>query len=165
MTADHGVVKAATLSVRKFRRCRVLRHGLRIWYKCLRLRPTTRVVCIGRTAGRGDDGHSTADQVSHQRRQTIVLALQPMVFNRHVLTIDVTGFAKALSKRGCIPGTVSADPPLIHRQLQSAVRGRGCGQVALLQDSAARDGPASVRLHIPMDGFASAGEKRPRAAD
>jgi hypothetical protein len=42
--------------------------------------------------GRGDRGHSTADQIGHQRGQTIVLALK-VVFDRHVLTFDVANFA------------------------------------------------------------------------
>ena len=48
----------------------------------------------GCAAGRGDDGHTTADQVGHQRRQAIVLALQPVVLDRHVLALDVAGFAR-----------------------------------------------------------------------
>ena len=53
-------------------------------------------------AGRGDHGHTTADQVSHQRRQAIVLALQPVVLDRHVLALDVAGFTKAFAERGHI---------------------------------------------------------------
>jgi hypothetical protein len=51
-------------------------------------------------APRGDHGHTTADQVSHQRRQAI--ALQPVVLDRHVLALDVAGFAKPLAERGLI---------------------------------------------------------------
>jgi hypothetical protein len=32
--------------------------------------------------------------------QAFVLTLQPVVLDRHVLTIDVTGFAKPLAERG-----------------------------------------------------------------
>ena len=63
-------------------------------------------------AGRGDDGHTTADQVSHQRRQAIVLALQPVVLDRHVLALDVAGFAQALAERGREGRMASAVPPL-----------------------------------------------------
>ena len=66
-----------------------------------------------RAAGRGDDGHTTADQVSHQRRQAIVLALQPVVLDRHVLALDVAGFAKAFAERGhIVRAEASADPAL-----------------------------------------------------
>jgi hypothetical protein len=51
-------------------------------------------------AERGDHGHTTADQVSHQRREAIVLALQPVVFDRDVLAFDVAGFAEALAEPG-----------------------------------------------------------------
>jgi hypothetical protein len=47
-----------------------------------------------RTGGRRDHGHTTADQVSHQRRQVIELAFQPVVLDRHVLALDVAGFTK-----------------------------------------------------------------------
>ena len=53
-----------------------------------------------RGADRGDHGHLSADQIGHQRRQAIVLALQPMVLNRHVLTFDVAGFVEAFAERG-----------------------------------------------------------------
>ena len=54
----------------------------------------------GAVAGRGDHGHATADQIGHQRRQAIVLALQPVVLDRHVLAFDVAGFVEALAERG-----------------------------------------------------------------
>jgi hypothetical protein len=56
----------------------------------------------GRVAGRGDDGHTTPDQVSHQRRHAVVLAVQPMVLDRHVLAFDVAEFAESLAERGRI---------------------------------------------------------------
>ena len=45
---------------------------------------------------RSDHGHTTANQIGHQRRQAIVLAFQPVVLDRHVLALDVAGFAKPL---------------------------------------------------------------------
>ena len=73
----------------------------------------------GVLAGRGDHGHPTADQVSHQRRQAIVLALQPVVLDRHVLAFDVAGFAEAFAERGRIArggiGRPAVDKP-DHRQ-------------------------------------------------
>ena len=54
----------------------------------------------GHEAGRGDDGHLSVNQIGHQRRQAIVLALQPMVLDRHVLAFDVAGFVEAFAERG-----------------------------------------------------------------
>ena len=54
-----------------------------------------------RVAGwRGDNGHATADEVGHERRKAIELALQPMVLHRHVLALDVAGFVEAFAERG-----------------------------------------------------------------
>ena len=50
-------------------------------------------------AGRGDNGHVAADEIGHERWQSIVLALQPVVLHRHVLTLDVAGFVEALTER------------------------------------------------------------------
>src|SRR6516162_8860618 len=49
--------------------------------------------------GRRDNGVATADEVSHQRRQAIEAAVEPMVLDRHVLALDVAGFAKAFPER------------------------------------------------------------------
>jgi hypothetical protein len=46
--------------------------------------------------------HLSADQIGHQRRQAIVLALQPVVLDRHVLPFDVAGFVEAFAERGHI---------------------------------------------------------------
>src|SRR6516164_11461489 len=58
--------------------------------------------CLGsKVAGRrGDNGDAPAHEVSHERWQTIELALQPMVLHRHVLALDVAGVVEALAKRG-----------------------------------------------------------------
>ena len=53
-----------------------------------------------RSAGRGNHGHLTMNQISRHRRQPIVLAFRPTVFDRHVLAIDVTGFAQPFEKGG-----------------------------------------------------------------
>jgi hypothetical protein len=53
-----------------------------------------------RIASRSDNGHATADEVGHERRQAIILALQPVVFDDHILRLDVAGFAEALTERG-----------------------------------------------------------------
>ena len=81
-------------------------------------------------AGRGDNGDATADEVGHERRQAIVLALQPVVLHRHVLALDVAGFAEAFTERSGTahgglgrPGVDEADHR--HRRLLRA-RGHGC---------------------------------------
>jgi putative tryptophan/tyrosine transport system substrate-binding protein len=47
-----------------------------------------------------------ADQVFHQRRQAIVLALQPVVLDRHIPAFDVAGLTKPLAERGHRPRTI-----------------------------------------------------------
>jgi hypothetical protein len=55
----------------------------------------------GKVAGwRGDNGHATTHEVSHEFRKAIELALQPVVLDRHVLPLDVAGFVEALAERG-----------------------------------------------------------------
>ena len=53
--------------------------------------------CSGE-GGRGNHGHATADEVGHERRQAIVFALQPVVFDHHVLGLDVASFVKGLTE-------------------------------------------------------------------
>src|SRR5262249_47196473 len=38
-------------------------------------------------------------EIGHERRQAIVLAVQPVVLHRHVLALDVAGFVEALAER------------------------------------------------------------------
>src|SRR5262249_2576672 len=52
-----------------------------------------------RIAGRNDNGHATADEVCHERWQSIVLAAKPVVLDHHVLVLDVAGFAESFSER------------------------------------------------------------------
>ena len=53
-----------------------------------------------RAAGRDDHRHLTANQIGRQRRQPIILALRPAVFDRDVPALDIAGFAQALAERG-----------------------------------------------------------------
>jgi hypothetical protein len=50
-------------------------------------------------AGRGNDGHLSANQIGHQSRQAIVLTFYPVVLDGHVLALDVAGFTKPLAER------------------------------------------------------------------
>src|SRR5262249_14207461 len=61
-------------------------------------------------ARRGDPRHTTADEVSHDRRKAIELALQPVVFDRHVLAFDVAGFVEAFAERSDIAYGVLGRP-------------------------------------------------------
>jgi hypothetical protein len=62
--------------------------------------------CYLRREGRhvataGDDhGDLLLDQVSREHRQSVVLALRPTKFNRHVLTVDVTRLVQIFAKAG-----------------------------------------------------------------
>src|SRR5262245_34128252 len=59
--------------------------------------------CLGtRDGGRGNHGHATADKVGHERRKAIVLTLQPMVFDHHVLALDVPDFVEAFTERSSV---------------------------------------------------------------
>src|SRR5262249_27787341 len=64
--------------------------------------------CTGRLHGderrivascRGDHGHLTSDEISRERRQPIQSSLRPAIFDRDVLTLDVTGFVQATAER------------------------------------------------------------------
>src|SRR5262249_40137937 len=48
-------------------------------------------------ARRSNNGHAT-NEVSHEQRQTIVLAVKPMILHRDVLTLDVAGFLEAITE-------------------------------------------------------------------
>jgi hypothetical protein len=77
----------------------------------------------------GDDGHTTADQVSHQRRQAIEFALQPVVLDRHVLALDIAGFAEAFA----MDAQLDALPPVSAQiDLAPATKhsGHGCEKSA-----------------------------------
>ena len=53
----------------------------------------------GGEGGHGNHSNATADEVGHERRQAIVLALQPVVLDRHVLALDVAGFVEGFAER------------------------------------------------------------------
>src|SRR6516164_4711087 len=49
-------------------------------------------------SGCGNNSHVTTNEVGHKRWQLIELALQPMIFHRHVLALDVADFVEALTE-------------------------------------------------------------------
>src|SRR5262252_5439007 len=73
-------------------------------------------LCSKVAGRRGDNGDAPVHEVSHERWQTIELALQPMVLDRYVLILNETGFAEAFAERGSTrrrgigcPGVYEAD--------------------------------------------------------
>ena len=63
------------------------------------------------------------------RRQSIVLALRPAIFDRHVPALDIAGFAQALAERGepgsvCFGRRAVQEPDHRHRRLLRARRER-----------------------------------------
>src|SRR5262249_27955315 len=64
--------------------------------------------CSRVAARRGNNGHATMNEISHERRQAIVFALEPMVLHHHVPAVDVAGFDQASAERiGNARGAVS----------------------------------------------------------
>jgi hypothetical protein len=65
------------------------------------------------TSTAGDDhGDLLAHQVSREHRQSIVLALRPTKFNRHVLTVDITRLVQTFAKAGNSTRIALGDPLL-----------------------------------------------------
>src|SRR5262245_34268272 len=60
----------------------------------------------GGAARRGDDCHLAADEIRHERRQTIETAVEPVILDRHALPLDVAVFAEAFTKRSAQPRSV-----------------------------------------------------------
>ena len=86
----------------------------------------------GGTAGRGDHGHLTANQIGRQRRQSIQLIVGPAVFDRYVLALD-----DSRSPSG--PGGIRAHDP----RTRQAMRGGGTRSPA--SPAAARAPRAATR--------------------
>src|SRR5262249_52815029 len=74
-----------------------------------------------------DSCNATADEVTHERRQAIVLAAEPMVLNDSVLAFNVAGFAEAFRERcRMASGAIerSTTDKADHRQLLRLLRTR-----------------------------------------
>src|SRR6516164_9007411 len=52
-------------------------------------------------AGCRDHSYLTWDKISRERRQAIQSSLRPAMFDRDVLTLDVTDLVQATPERGC----------------------------------------------------------------
>jgi hypothetical protein len=53
----------------------------------------------GGAAGRGDNGHTPTNEISHQRWQPIELVVQPVVLYGYISALDVSSFGEALAER------------------------------------------------------------------
>src|SRR5262249_52217617 len=94
----------------------------------------------GRVAGGcGNHGNAAANEVSHERRQTIIFALQPVVFEPRVLAFDGAGLVEAFVERsdiarGNIATTAADKSDNRHRCLLRARRERPRCRAAESQD-------------------------------
>src|SRR5215475_8939124 len=86
---------------------------------------------------RSDHRHLTAYQIGCEVGQSVSLVLRPAILDRHILALDVAGFAKALAECGQIACTIgrprgAEEPDHRHRRLLRACcerpRGRGAEQ-------------------------------------
>ena len=80
-------------------------------------------------AVRGNHGHLTANQISRQCRQSIVLAVRPAVLYRHVSVLEIAGVLQALAEPthnivGSIRRSGAEEPDDRHRRLLRARRER-----------------------------------------
>jgi len=104
-----------------------------------------------RVGGRGDHGRSPADQIGHQRRQATVLTLQPVVFDRHVLSFDVAGFVEALAERGRTGCGAIGRPAVRLKNLCVGISFPRCGQIVNEVCSFLFGGKQSVRRQLVDD--------------
>src|SRR5262249_20827947 len=91
----------------------------------------------------GDDHcHLTTNQLSRQRRHSVVLPARPAILNRHVLTLDIACFLQALTKRAhhrrvCVRRCAVKKSNHRHRRLLRARRQRPRGRAAEQRDEIA----------------------------
>ena len=94
----------------------------------------------GMNAGRSNHGHLTTNQIGRQSRQSIVLALRPAVFDRHVPALDIAGFAQALAERAHDGTAVPSGDALLRNPITGIA---GCCACAASGQAAAAP-PSSV---------------------
>src|SRR5262249_55543203 len=81
--------------------------------------------CLGRqcrrsATRRGNHGYLTTDEIGRQWPQSIVLAVRPAIFDRHVAAFDIAGFAQTLVERAH-----PARPPTGRGADKNPAHGRG----------------------------------------
>ncbi|HEX3410283.1 MAG TPA: hypothetical protein VHT00_01080 [Stellaceae bacterium] len=67
-------------------------------------------LCRGDAARSYDHVDLAADEIGGQCRQSIIAALRPAVFDRHVLSLDIAGFAQSLAEPGHIRRRLAGQP-------------------------------------------------------
>jgi hypothetical protein len=77
-------------------------NGVRAHQEDDRCHPARGLCCEGRVdIARGkNSGNPTADQIVHQRRQSIVMIFRRPILEGDILTLNVTGFSQASTKVG-----------------------------------------------------------------
>jgi hypothetical protein len=53
-----------------------------------------------RGAGRGEHDHLATNQLRRERRQSVILALSPTIFDNYILSFGVSAFLQSIAKRG-----------------------------------------------------------------
>ena len=107
-------------------------------------------------AGRGNHGHLTANQIGRQRRQSIVLAVRPAIFDRDVLALDIAGFAsgpggtRADGMRVRVRRCAAEEPDHRHRRLLRARRERPRSRRAAEQRDELAPSDADCHLTRPQ---------------
>src|SRR5262249_39773239 len=82
--------------------------------------------CRRIAAWRGNHGNATTGEVGHERRETIIFSLQPVIFDRRVLAFDCAGLAEALAERSNVArsDTAAAAPDKRDNRHSSLLRAR-----------------------------------------
>jgi hypothetical protein len=71
----------------------------------------------GSAADRDDHGHLPLDEIGSQRRQSIVMAVGPAIFDRNVLALDIATFAQAPT--GMPPYSMQRPQAIDYREFRS----------------------------------------------
>src|SRR5262249_5162015 len=98
--------------------------------------------CDRRRSMRGNHCHPSANEVSRQRRQPIIMALCPPELDRNVLAFDIAGLRKAATETGhewfvLLGRCRIEEPDHRHRRLLRTRRDRPCSRAADERDELA----------------------------
>src|SRR5262249_50544449 len=114
---------------------------------------------------RSDHHHLPAYQIGCEVGQYVVLVLRPAILDRHILALDVAGFAEALAECRQIASTIdrrraAEKSDHRHRRLLRARRERPCGRAAEKRDELAA---ATHSITSPASASSFSGIWRPSA--